>query len=902
MSPELLSNVRKGIRLMHDYAESLGMPEIEADVTVYVYRDMDKLVDAHHEVTGEPKNDIRRWAANLPGYAFDTAIFINASVLRESSPDDQTYIAAHELNHDQRNYLTRSHRTHRSGHTRYSEPAWFDEGIAIYLGWHAVSADGVSSYEARRRLAKEALGSVELDTLKDLETRDGFDLHGDNGFHYSMLAVELLAAYVGQSSLIGFYTSLGLEVTWAERFEVVFGISAEEFYATFKAHQEAGFPTPKAAFGPGELSERATLIALYRATDGPNWAQNTNWLSDAPVGEWHGVTTDSGGRVTKLELGDNRLSGQLPAKLGSLSELRVLSLGGNRLSGDIPGWLGGLPNLSVLDLADNRFDGKIPSELGGLSKLTNLDLGSNELSEGIPAELGNLSSLTNLDLGDNQLSGGIPAGLGGLATLRVLDLGDNWLSGEIPGELSDLYRLTVLHLGGNQLNGAIPAALGRLSNLQGVYFVGNRLSGCIPAGLRDVESNDLANLGLSFGRAQADGESPDRNALVVLYNVTGGPNWAKNKNWLSDAPMCEWHGVATDSSGRVTDLDLGDNRLNGTIPAELSSLSRLSLLDLGENLMSGVIPAELGALSELRQLNLNSNQLSGEMPAGLGTLSELRQLRLDRNRLSGRDTDAGLGTMYELRELHLDSNQLSGAIPAELGKLSDLRELILSYNQLSGAIPVELGNLSNLRILYIRSNAFTGRIPVELGRLLNLEQLSLRYNELSGPIPAELGNLSNLTWLGLRDNELSGPIPPELGRLSKLTWLGIDNNRLTGRIPAELGRLADLKHLGLENNRLSGEIPAELGSLSILESLVLSGNELSGRIPFELGSLTRLWGLQLSGNSLSGCVPQELWRRSDYGDVEDLGLPVCGGSAALQTRRIVKCWWRFTRLRMVPTG
>ena len=58
VSPELLSNVRKGIRLMHDYAESLGMPEIEADVTVYVYRDIDKLVDAHHEVTGEPKNDI----------------------------------------------------------------------------------------------------------------------------------------------------------------------------------------------------------------------------------------------------------------------------------------------------------------------------------------------------------------------------------------------------------------------------------------------------------------------------------------------------------------------------------------------------------------------------------------------------------------------------------------------------------------------------------------------------------------------------------------------------------------------------------------------------------------------------------------------------------------------------
>ena len=642
MSPELLSNVRRGIRLMHDYAESLGMPEIEADFTVYVYRDMDKLVDAHHEWTGEPKNDIRRWVADRPGYAFDTAIFINASVLRESSPHDQTYIAAHELNHGRRNYLTRSHRTHRSGHTRYSEPAWFDEGIATYLGWHAVSADGVSSYEARRRLAKEALDSVELDTLKDLETRDGFDLHGDNGFHYSMLAVELLAAYVGQSSLIGFYTSLGLEVTWAERFEVVFGISAEEFYATFKAHQEAGFPTPKAAFGPGELSERAALIALYRATDGPNWANNTNWLSDAPVGEWHGVTIGSGGRVTKLELGNNRLSGELPAKLGRLSELTVLDLSGNRLSGNIPGWLGGLPNLSVLDLGGNRLSGSIPSALSGLLNLTELDLGENELSGSIPSALSGLSNLTELDLGENELSGSIPAELGRLTDLTLLDFRSNRLTGSIPAELADLSKLTNLALGGNELSGEIPATLGALTNLTvlhlatnllsgviparlgslpnltEVHLLGNRLVGCIPAGLRDVESNDLKNLGLPFGRMTGDGESPDRNVLVVLYNVTGGPNWANNTNWLSDAPMCEWHGVATDSNGRVTDLDLGDNRLNGTIPAELSSLSRLSLLNLGENRLSGLIPAELGALSKLRELHLDSNQLSGAIPAEFG--------------------------------------------------------------------------------------------------------------------------------------------------------------------------------------------------------------------------------------------------------------------------------------------
>ena len=35
--------------------------------------------------------------------------------------------------------------------------------------------------------------------------------------------------------------------------------------------------------------DRAALVALYNATDGPNWVDNTNWLTDAPLGEWYGV-------------------------------------------------------------------------------------------------------------------------------------------------------------------------------------------------------------------------------------------------------------------------------------------------------------------------------------------------------------------------------------------------------------------------------------------------------------------------------------------------------------------------------------------------------------------------------------------------------------------------------------
>lgn len=50
------------------------------------------------------------------------------------------------------------------------------------------------------------------------------------------------------------------------------------------------------------VGDLVALISLYNATDGPNWSNNTNWLSEMPLGEWYGVTTDSGGRVVELVL------------------------------------------------------------------------------------------------------------------------------------------------------------------------------------------------------------------------------------------------------------------------------------------------------------------------------------------------------------------------------------------------------------------------------------------------------------------------------------------------------------------------------------------------------------------------------------------------------------------------
>ena len=129
-------------------------------------------------------------------------------------------------------------------------------------------------------------------------------------------------------------------------------------------------------------ADRAALVALYSATDGPNWVDNTNWLTDAPLGVWYGVDADAAGRVVRIDLAgqwDNEtqeyishgLRGELPAELAKLTELTTLRLSGNGLTGPIPSELGNLTELTSLELSYNRLADAIPPELGDLAALTN---------------------------------------------------------------------------------------------------------------------------------------------------------------------------------------------------------------------------------------------------------------------------------------------------------------------------------------------------------------------------------------------------------------------------------------------------------------------------------------------------------------------------------------------------
>ena len=654
-------------------------------------------------------------------------------------------------------------------------------------------------------------------------------------------------------------------------------------------------------------ADRDALIALYEATDGPNWEEQTNWLSNAPLGSWEGVSVNAEGRVTGLNLVSNGLAGHLPPELGWLTELTSLDLRINSLQGHLPPELARLRALRRLALARNNLTGAIPQEFDRLAVLTELELDDNALTGPIPPGLAALTELTVLRLGRNRLAGPIPVSLGNLSKLEILVLGPGNLAGSIPPELGQLHRLRVLNLGGNNLTGSIPPELGRLSNLTHLSLGSNKLSGVIPSGL-----SRLRNLSeLSLSRNDLTGSIlPELGQLRSLQR-----------------------------------LELRFNGLTGPIPPELGRMAALRVLHLDHNLLTGSIPTEFGGLRSLRILWLHENLLTGPLPATVGDLQTLVQLLTYGNDglcipgvaafavwaeerpeddLCNAADKAALTTLFESTggSDWTDSSGWLGGPLLELwqGVVTDsagrVLELDLRNNGLAGRLPSDLGDrLDRLSVLRIGENALSGPLPSSLARI-ELQEFDYAGTGLCVPsdeslktwldgIPVRRGPLDECpllsdreilvalheatngenwvnqdnwltntplhSWFGvstdlygrvtriqLSENGLTGRLPPELGDLSRLTMLNLAKNNLSGSIPVELGKLAELTYLVLNDNRLTGPIPPALGTLSGLLSLILNANELSGGIPPALGELSRLRTLWMSSNHLSGSIPAEL--------------------------------------------
>nr|KAJ0224784.1 hypothetical protein LSAT_V11C100013740 [Lactuca sativa] len=87
--------------------------------------------------------------------------------------------------------------------------------------------------------------------------------------------------------------------------------------------------------------------------------------------------------MTGLDLSGNKLTGEIPEELGSLTQLRALNLSHNQLTGPIPVNFSNLANIESLDLSSN---GRLPEMKAQFGTFTEASYGENPLLCGPPVE------------------------------------------------------------------------------------------------------------------------------------------------------------------------------------------------------------------------------------------------------------------------------------------------------------------------------------------------------------------------------------------------------------------------------------------------------------------------------------------------------------------------------------
>ncbi|TQE12500.1 hypothetical protein C1H46_001891 [Malus baccata] len=204
---------------------------------------------------------------------------------------------------------------------------------------------------------------------------------------------------------------------------------------------------------------------------------------------------------------------------------------------------------------------------------------------------------------------------------------------------------------------------------------------------------------------------------------------SKLSGWKSsgDDPCGDsWKGI-TYSGSSVTQMDLSDLGLSGSMGYQLESLTSVTKFDLSKNNLNGDIPYQLPP--NAKYIDLSQNGFSNTVPYSVSQMSHLEILNLGRNKLNGQLSDM-FGKLTKLKELDLSYNSLTGNLPQSFGKLSSLKKLYLQNNQLTGQINVLI--YTPIEELNIENNGFSGWIPNDL-KGINIKSGGNSWS--SGPSP-----------------------------------------------------------------------------------------------------------------------------------------------------------------------
>eukprot|EP01033_Poteriospumella_lacustris_P011375 gene11375-8093_t len=314
----------------------------------------------------------------------------------------------------------------------------------------------------------------------------------------------------------------------------------------------------------------------------------------------------------------------------------------------------------------------------------------------------------------------------------------------------------------------------------------------------------------------------------------------------------------------MSDFQVQNNLLTGPIDPSFFDTPHLEIFLVDENLitdnkMHGTIPVDVGSLTELYNFKIDTNSFSGTLPEGMQHWHKLSEIYLQVTNIGGTLPD-WIGNWVNITQFIAYDTQFHGTLPSIITSLKGLEKIYLYQNQFHGTLPSTWRHMEKLLQLLLHDNDFTGSIPPDLCHVQYIRSLQLDNNRLNGTIPHCFNESRYLQTLQFYGNELTGSIPPTITDIPYLEFLEIATNYLTGSIPDGFANISTLIEFSAYNNLLTGPLPVNMDRMPLLDELYLAYNLLSGPVPLPSPFMAKV---SLRENSLYGVLPLQWWNASN---------------------------------------
>lgn len=337
--------------------------------------------------------------------------------------------------------------------------------------------------------------------------------------------------------------------------------------------------------------------------------------------------------LTVLDVSVNSLYGTLPEYFGTFTAMQQLSFATNNFTGTIPESYVNMTSLEWLDFSVNSLYGTVPAGLWNFEVMNTFALNSNMLEGEFPMLLPN-TLLMSFDVSNNFFTGNLSnLNVSLLETLAEFSLSNNLFEGTIPESFGSIITLSNLQLAGNKFYGEIPASFTALTQLQLLDISNNSFSGTVPEAnlppkLRSLlaSHNQFTTIPTSFiSHTTLISVDLSYNQLTGSYtDITSRLPVPKNQQALDQGFCLQYIDLSHNmisvgtSAFQLTVMNwealvsfkMNDNRLSKQLQVLGYNNPYLKTLDLSNNELTGTLPAEFTLFTALTELSLANNSLS----------------------------------------------------------------------------------------------------------------------------------------------------------------------------------------------------------------------------------------------------------------------------------------------------